>query len=148
MGIPDDHSGIPLIGRHPGLNVDAAGHLGHLSPHLSLVHQLLCLLVLGIGDAVQTFQPLLCIGTGGAQGSSIEVSHLGAAGNAAGKGIFVHTAVEPQLDQLHGAADLSFCLGDGKCDGAWLCNAQSGLHVMIDQLCQRMHLHSPLLKNL
>lgn len=47
VGIPDDHSGMPLIGRHPSLNVDAAGHLGHLGPHLSLVHQLLCLLVAG-----------------------------------------------------------------------------------------------------
>ena len=94
-------------------------------------------------DAVQTLEPFVRVGPYRAQGGGMGVAHLVAAGNAAGKSVFEHTAVQPQGDALHRPMGMAAGGGCRKGDGPRLGDAQSGLHVLPDQLGQFVHGHAP-----
>ena len=134
VGILDGYGSRAGIRKHRGFDKDPACDLAHGDLDNAGSYHFLSLFHLRVRDPVQTFQSLSGIRRNGAQRGRIFVSHLVRAGNPAGKGVFIHSAVEPQRDFLDRARGMPFRGGDGKGNGARLRHAQGRLHVMKDQL--------------
>ena len=72
------------------------------------------------------------------------IAHLVAAGDAAGKGVFEHTAVQPQDDPANVPGGVLSGSGDSKGNGSRLRHAQGRAHILPDQFCQFVHNFSSL----
>ena len=75
--------------------------------------------------------------------SPVQASGGSADGDAAGEGVFEHTAVQPQCDPADSAAGVPPGTGHRKGNGSRLGDAQRRLHVLPDQLGQFVHGHAP-----
>ena len=139
VGIPNLNSRFPLLGLYLGPDKNPAGYFRHFHLNLPCLHHGLSPKRLLRRNAVQTLQSLIRIRAHCPQGGGVGIAHLIASGDAAGKSIFEHAAVKPQLNPAYFSLRMLSGYSRRKGDRSRLGNPQSRLHILPDQFCQFVH---------
>ena len=132
VGIPDDHRTLTVFSCHLCFYEDPAGNFTHIHRDFSVIHHLTGHHLIFLCDSFQTFQPFLRISRHSAKRRRIIIAHLTAARNPAGKGIFKHTAVQPQRHVLNRSLYMFSRCRYCKSDRTRLSHTECGLHIVPD----------------
>ena len=139
MGVPDTDPGPAPVCLHLGFYKYPAGDGGHFRFDPFAGHHLSCCDFRFRCHVLQHFQTFPVIAAEGAQGCGEQDAGVAGARNAAGKGVFVHAAVESDGDVEDVPRNQGVRPGAGEGDGPGLCDAQCRFHVIQNDFRQFVH---------
>ena len=148
MAVPDLHRAGLCGCLYGSVNGNAGVHLAHPGFHPAFFHQTGRLLIILRRNVRQGFQAFLRLCRHRSKGRGVEVAVTAGIGNAAGKGILIHSRIQRHLDGLYLLRLLQMfsCRGHRESDSSGLGHPKGRLHILPDEFCQFLHighLHIP-----